>query len=284
MSNTHTYYITGISGMPGYINKIERKINLDPQLSDALDSISYVSPYVTSVFNRTLTDDDKNILQLIMDTIFYMSMKENNKEVRTIYSNNNVIPTNEFDRESGYRMGSLIYNNDTKTVYQCISSQINNSIWISSNNTCYAYRDNSFGTISIQSSPLYSNIPLTNIQYSNGDWSLDTGEIIIGSTGYYDISYSITVKFINAPGGAIMVSSIISRNNLFENGTQKTIMNDTNDKNMTSIFNRCVVLLNKNDKIILTGTASGFGAEIPNNIGLFPAIASNIAYIIVKQI
>jgi hypothetical protein len=211
-------------------------------------------------------------------------MKENNKEVRTIYSNCNVIPTNEFDREAGYRMGSLIYNNDTKTVYQCISSQIDNSIWISSNNTCYAYRDNSFGTISIQSAPLYSNIPLTNIQYSNGDWLLNNGEIIIGSTGYYDISYSMTVKFINAPGGAIMVSTVISRNNLFENGTQKTIMNDTNDRNMTSIFNRCVILLNKNDQIILTGMASGLGAEIPNNIGLFPGIASNIAYIIVKQI
>lgn len=286
--STFKYFISAYTHTTNSENEIIARIELDSQIENNIISFSYNYPHINLKFEHNLTKNEQDIIQLIMDMYFYgNTVNQNNYQTikpRSIVVHNNIIPTKKHDINLGYNTGSTIFNNMTKTLYTCVEPSANNSIWFSTNNTCYVSRYSSNGTIVI--TPAEKKIDLTNIEYANGIWELSNGGIVIGATGTYDISYSISVKFgsIGNKSLATMISTILKVDSNYVSNSQKTIQRLNDGSTIDIITHRCVAFFNTGNILYAYVTASNNGSEIPNNLGQFPVPISNIASIIIKQI
>ena len=297
MSNIYKYYVSDETNILDKINDMTVRINIDPQITSVLNMITFSTPNLSIDFASPLNDVELIIVNKMEniifngavpgETIFYNNCLTNQRSLISV----DTIPTVEYDIYGGYNVGSIIYNNITSTLYQCVSGATGSANWLQLNNElcyCNAVRNGASGTINISTSGTGTNIPCTNILSESGGFTLtttgDVGSIICPKTGTFHVNYTVTIDFQGALITIGSVSTVLKLNGTIIDGTQCTISNILNNSTQAIVSNFVIISMTENDIISISALSTNVtNIVVSDDNGLFATTAA-VATITINQL
>lgn len=137
--SSYNYTILDITNLSDKITTLIDRINLDPEINPAIIpvvSVNYVDPDIVITFVAPMTDRDNYIVGTMVNTIFFnytpgytFDYQNRFGVVREIYQTA-TNPTVQWDINSGYGVGSKVYNLTEQTMWVCIDATAGAAVWI----------------------------------------------------------------------------------------------------------------------------------------------------------
>lgn len=149
MSNVYQQYIDPSINSATLLPIMVEKLSHDPIVTVAVTSSSYDTPSSTITINfaSNLTDVQFNILNYMVNTIFYGQIPGVDfyftnfiNEPRNVYVQD-FVPSSTDDLYCGYNVGSMICDSTTVKCYKCLDPTVNNAVWIDISQALSTFND-----------------------------------------------------------------------------------------------------------------------------------------------
>ena len=134
---SYLYDVTGISDIPDRMTTLSDRISIDPAISAPFIDITYSVPNISINFSSSASDAELDLIGTMFDVTFHDMrcgqdfMFDNLVENPRRLYNINTVPTNQYDINSCFNVGSSVYNNTTATIYTCVDASSDNAVWLS---------------------------------------------------------------------------------------------------------------------------------------------------------
>jgi hypothetical protein len=130
-----SFSISNLTGLEDKKSKCLTRINIDPEVSATVTSITHTGNIVDIHLDALVTQDEIRVINSIYRIVFFnrvvgINQKANNKYINVKDSIGTLIPTATHDILSGYAPGSRVFNSATKTFYICLDNTESNAKWV----------------------------------------------------------------------------------------------------------------------------------------------------------